>query len=231
MNHFNLFGNSLFGRYEPSNGARRYYLKDNLGSTRMVTDNNGNILQTFDYYPFGLLMPGRNGGSGSTMEQFTGKELDNEGTQNLNLYYFGARYLDPAIGQWTSVDPLAKKYPGWSPYNYGLDDPIKIIDPNGKSANCCSYYPRSWEEFSLAMNRSIKDIKFKVNKTIKTFEKKSVKTVIYSSDNTSKATENTGKMGIGMAGVGLVGTVIPGVGETGGPEAYRRNWCSHCWIK
>ena len=65
------------------------------------------------------------------MEQFTGKELDNEGL-NLNLDYFGARYLDPAIGRWTTVDPLAKKYPGWSPYNYGLDDPLFIKDPNGK---------------------------------------------------------------------------------------------------
>ncbi len=43
LNHFNLFGNSLFGRYEPSDGIRRYYLKDNLGTTRAVVDNAGNV--------------------------------------------------------------------------------------------------------------------------------------------------------------------------------------------
>jgi RHS repeat-associated protein len=110
LNHFNLFGNKLFGRYEPGNSAHRYYLKDNLGSTRMVTDNNGSILQTFDYYPFGLVMPGRSGGSGSTMEKFTGKEIDDEPVgSGLNLDYFGARFYDAAVGRWSGSDPLSGK--------------------------------------------------------------------------------------------------------------------------
>ena len=45
---------------------------------------------------------------------FTSKELDAE----TGLYYFGARYYDSWSGRWMSVDPLAKKYPGWSPYNH-----------------------------------------------------------------------------------------------------------------
>ena len=31
-----------------------------------------------------------------------------------------------------SVDPLAAKYPGWSPYNYCADNPMKFVDPNGR---------------------------------------------------------------------------------------------------
>lgn len=46
--------------------------------------------------------------------------------------YFGARYYDPNISIWLSVDPLSDKYPSHSPYNYVLNNPIKLIDPNGK---------------------------------------------------------------------------------------------------
>jgi len=47
------------------------------------------------------------------------------------LNYFGARYYDSDLGRWTSVDPLADKYPGWSPFNYTLNNPLKYIDPDG----------------------------------------------------------------------------------------------------
>jgi RHS repeat-associated protein len=107
-----------------------YYITDHLGSTRAVVDDGGNVLETFDYYPFGLLMPKRNTAGANTIEKFTGKERDTEG--NLNLDYFGARYYDPALGRWTSVDPKADKYPEWSPYTYTLDNPINLFDPDGK---------------------------------------------------------------------------------------------------
>ena len=37
------------------------------------------------------------------------------------------------LGRWLSVDPLADMYPGWSPYNYTLNNPLIFIDPNGMS--------------------------------------------------------------------------------------------------
>jgi hypothetical protein len=42
-----------------------------------------------------------------------------------------ARYYDSELGRWLSVDPLADKYPGWSPYNYCLNNPLIITDPSG----------------------------------------------------------------------------------------------------
>ena len=45
----------------------------------------------------------------------------------------GARYYDSDIGRWTSVDPLAEKYPGFSPYAYALDNPLKYFDLDGRA--------------------------------------------------------------------------------------------------
>jgi hypothetical protein len=47
------------------------------------------------------------------------------------MYDYGARFYDPVIARWTSVDPHADRYQGWSPYNYTEDNPIANTDPNG----------------------------------------------------------------------------------------------------
>ena len=60
--------------------------------------------------------------------KFNGKELDKE----TGLYYYGARYYDPRTSLWLSVDPLVEKYPGLSPYNYCLGNPVRYIDPDGR---------------------------------------------------------------------------------------------------
>ena len=60
----------------------------------------------------------------------TGKEKDAE----TGYGYFGARYMDHELTtMWLSVDPLADKYPGISPYAYCVWNPVKLVDPEGKS--------------------------------------------------------------------------------------------------
>ena len=60
---------------------------------------------------------------------FTGKERDTE----TGYSYFGARYYDSDLsGLFLSVDPMADKYPGISPYAYCAWNPIKLVDPDGK---------------------------------------------------------------------------------------------------
>lgn len=39
---------------------------------------------------------------------------------------------DPALGRWHTIDPLAEDYYSWSPYNYSMNSPIILIDPNGE---------------------------------------------------------------------------------------------------
>jgi RHS repeat-associated protein len=124
--YFNvLAGERVIGR-QPGTGSRRYYHTDLLGSTRTVVEGTS-VVESYDFEPWGLVMPGRTLGSG-TKEGFTTKERDAE----TGLDYFGARYYMPALGRWTSPDPAADGTPEWSSYNYVLGNPVSSVDPDGR---------------------------------------------------------------------------------------------------
>src|SRR5690606_14707823 len=107
-----------------------YMLKDHLGNTRVLLDENGTVLETSDYYPFGLQVArGQTVTSPENRYKYNGKELQTE--LGLGQYDYGARFYDPVIGRWNVVDPLAEKYYPSSPYNYVDNNPIGRKDPNG----------------------------------------------------------------------------------------------------
>ncbi|MCG8332203.1 MAG: RHS repeat-associated core domain-containing protein [Chitinophagales bacterium] len=60
---------------------------------------------------------------------YNGKELNRD--YDINLYEYGARWYDPAIGRFIGVDPIADDFPHLSVYNYASNDPIKNIDLHG----------------------------------------------------------------------------------------------------
>lgn len=85
-----------------------------------------------DYYPFGMMMPGRSYSSGDYRFGFNGMELDNEIKGTGNSYDFGARIYDSRVGRWLSLDPLANKYPNQTPYHFTGNNPILFVDYDGK---------------------------------------------------------------------------------------------------
>jgi RHS repeat-associated protein len=134
-----------FGKYEKVNSSvysTSYYIKDHLGSTRVVLREDMIRTEATDYYAFGLKMEGRSYSMGSANKAgFTGKERDIE----TGWDYFGARYYMSHLGRWNGVDALAEQYPSTTPFGYVSNNPLNIIDPNGmeERENCaisrCSY--------------------------------------------------------------------------------------------
>ncbi|PXW14936.1 RHS repeat-associated protein [Chryseobacterium sp. CBTAP 102] len=47
------------------------------------------------------------------------------------MYDYGARMLMPDLGRWGAMDAMSEKYSAWSPYNYAINNPVMVIDPDG----------------------------------------------------------------------------------------------------
>jgi RHS repeat-associated protein len=110
------------------NGVYHYYLTDHLGNNRIVAKQDGVPVQKTHYYPFGSSFAVTTG-AGIQPYKYNNKELDQ--MHGLNLYDYSARYYEPAIGRFTTVDPLAEKYYSISPYAYVANNPINAVDLRG----------------------------------------------------------------------------------------------------
>jgi RHS repeat-associated protein len=79
-------------------------------------------------------MAGLGSAAAGTVENkylYNGKEKEDDlfsNNRTLMWYHYGARYYDPQLGRWHSVDPADEFY---SPYAYGPNDPINGLDPDG----------------------------------------------------------------------------------------------------
>jgi RHS repeat-associated protein len=105
-----------------------YYLVDGLGSTRGLTDENGNVTDVYNYDAYGNLTDSV--GSSENDYLFAGEQFD----ENLEQYYLRQRYYDPSVGRFTrrdtyegdNFDPITLHK-----YLYANGNPINGIDPSG----------------------------------------------------------------------------------------------------
>jgi len=148
-----------------------YYHNDALGSPVAATDSEGNLLWQEDYSPYGsrLLLESRemdcSGGSCFPVESawdekqwYTGK-LEETRT---GLHYFGARWFEPEIGRFLSVDPAPFSQDNVMTYNryaYANNNPYRYLDPDGREAAQVGFsfrLPKLFGVVQNALNREIK---------------------------------------------------------------------------
>ena len=121
--------------------VKEFHIRDHLGNTRMVLEETGRDFYSpthiADYYPFGMEMPRGlshiappHGDLRNNRYLYNGKELQDD--FGLDWYDYGARFYDPQIARWHSVDPLAEKYYPISPYAYVANNPIMYVDHDGR---------------------------------------------------------------------------------------------------
>lgn len=122
------------GYVEPVSGSYKYVYqyKDHLGNVRLSYDKTLAIKEESNFYPFGLKQEGYNTVKTGVENKYkyNGKELQDE--QGLGVYDYGARNYETTLGKWMNIDPLAEKFPSYSPYNYCFNNPIKFLDPDGR---------------------------------------------------------------------------------------------------
>jgi RHS repeat-associated protein len=129
-------------------GKRTYELSNHLGNvlatindikTGVDAEPNGTtdyyiatVLSANDYYPFGMLQPGRKYEAGGGYRYgFNGKENDNEVKGEGNQQDYGMRVYDSRLGRFLSTDPISKSYPMLTPYQFASNRPIDGIDMDG----------------------------------------------------------------------------------------------------
>jgi RHS repeat-associated protein len=104
-----------------------YYHYNGIGTVTNLTDNEGNLIQSYIYDAFGNILsvdsypPGR--GTITNRYRFSTKEYSSKS----GLIYFGARYYDPRVGRWITKDLI----PAVNLYVYCKNNPLNLVDPFG----------------------------------------------------------------------------------------------------
>ena len=113
-----------------TSAGTKWYLPDHLGSTSVVADASGRAIEKDFYKPFGEFASSSSYMLMSGSHYFTGKEFD----ISTGLYYYGARYYNPALGWFIQPDPVVANIydsQNFSPYSYCRNNPLRIVDPTG----------------------------------------------------------------------------------------------------
>ena len=110
-----------------------YYLHDQLGSTVALTDSSGNVVNSYQYDPYGNVVSQTEGVANSVKWQ--GAIWD----ATTQLYKMGSRYYSPSLGRFTQLDPAVQSADG---FVFAQDNPVNFTDPSGNW--CCLNWWINW---------------------------------------------------------------------------------------
>lgn len=191
----------LVAEYEnqtPVNPQVSYLTNDTLGSPRITTDANGNVISRRDFMPFGeeIYTAQRTQGLGysadNVKQKFTSYERDIES----ELDFADARYYNFNHGRFTSVDPLLSTgEPSdpqtWHRYAYALNNPLFYTDPTGMYV--CKGNKEQCEQFTTRLGEAkanLEKIKTTYGEKSKEYKKAAASVNSYGNDETGKKKNN-----------------------------------------
>jgi RHS repeat-associated protein len=107
-----------------------FYHPDALGSSNILTDRSGNLVQHYEYGTFGQTSYQNNSSAFPVSNRYTGQIADDE----TGLYYYGGRYYDPQLGRFIQPDPTIPDptdSQSFNRYSYCENNPLNETDPSG----------------------------------------------------------------------------------------------------
>src|SRR5690606_12929451 len=126
-----------------------------------VTHVKSPVIETNDYYPFGLTFNSYQRESAVDQNSlYQGKELQDE--LDLNLYDFHARKYDAAIGRTTTMDPMADMFYSMSSYSWAANNPMRFMDPTGMVIEDGSR--KEWDKQRGRVERRAEKLQGKIDK-------------------------------------------------------------------
>jgi RHS repeat-associated protein len=133
--NLNLLNGNNIKRITTRVNDQVYYIhSDHLGSTSLLTDEQGNETSRIHYSPYGWFIETTGAESLPTDRLFTGQRLE-----NIGLYDYRARFYDPLTANFLSPDSIVPQ-PGqpvdWNRYAYVRGNPIRYTDPSGHCGPC-----------------------------------------------------------------------------------------------
>lgn len=123
-----VYGDDLIS--QERSGVASYFHYDGIGSTRALTDDLGDATARYDYLAFGELL--NSSGATENSYLFTGESLD----PNSGFYYLRARWMNPEIGRFLTIDPFVGRIQDpvtLHKYLYAGNNPVMYVDPSGES--------------------------------------------------------------------------------------------------
>ena len=159
-------GGTLLASVSPTGGTR-FQVTDHLGSPRVITDRCGGVLALHTYMPFGEELTSSQ--QDDDRMKFTGHERDlkRPDVTTDDLDYMHARYYNPWLIRFLSVDPAGGKPEipqSWNKYGYARNNPVNMTDPDGREGLGAlvglagGAVKAAWENIQMARQRPVTNL-------------------------------------------------------------------------